>query len=79
MCTDRRGGGGFSWEKRMKLSRNVRMVSSVRVIGTYVIGVEGGRGGKENDGTSNRRMVSIVRVIWTYLFGGKEVTKKKVT
>jgi len=55
----------------------VRMVGSVRVIGTYVIGVKGGRGGKENDGTSNRKMVSIVRVIWTYLLGGKEVTKKK--
>ena len=31
----------------MKLTRNVRMVSSVRVIGTYVIGVEGGRGEKK--------------------------------
>ena len=47
MCMDRRGGGGVSWEKRMKLTRNVRMVSSVRVIGTYVIGVEGGRGEKK--------------------------------
>ena len=46
MCTDRRGGGGFSWEKRMKLTRNVRMVSSVLVIGTYVLGDEGGRGKK---------------------------------
>ena len=46
MCIVRLGGGGVSWEKRMKLTRNVRMVSSVLVIGTYVLGDEGGRGKK---------------------------------
>ena len=64
VCMDRRGGGGFSWEKRMKLSRNVRMVSSVRVIGTYLLeGKEVTK--KETNLTSNVRLVSIVRVIWT--------------
>ena len=38
MCIVRLGGGGVSWEKRMKLTRNVRMVSSVRVIGPYLLG-----------------------------------------
>ena len=60
----------------MKLTRNVRMVSSVRVIGTYLLGGKEVTKKKTNL-TSNLRLVSIVRVIGTYLLGGKEVTKKK--